>query len=188
MKQSSNFSNLPIKAASRPNQMTWGAVTLVGYCIPLLLNIGYSAKGKPVAQGQYVVSDSRCPALHDVGFEWWEAGQRPRRGRSPVEHRGTFVRSSIHLFIRSFIPPFIRPLRPQISLILALSAHSVSGWKNKSPPVFYRTWSPSGPLLKKHLKHLFCHFWTHFQEWMDRRMDQQTNEQTKPLIKLCVCN
>ena len=25
-------------------------------------------------------------------WEWAEAGQRPRRGRSPVEHRGTFVR------------------------------------------------------------------------------------------------
>ena len=40
-----------------------------------------------VAQGQYVVSDTRCPALSD-----YEAGQRPRRGQSPVEHRGTFVR------------------------------------------------------------------------------------------------
>ena len=37
-------------------------------------------------------------------------GQRPRRGRSPVEHRGTFVRSSV----RSCVPPSLRPLRPQI--------------------------------------------------------------------------
>merc|ERR1711911_490030 len=28
-------------------------------------------------------------------------GQRPRRGRSPVEHRGTFVRS----FVRPSVPP-----------------------------------------------------------------------------------
>ena len=45
-----------------------------------------------VAQGQYVDSDTCCPALSDCELEWGEAGQRPRRGRSPVEHRGTFVR------------------------------------------------------------------------------------------------
>ena len=47
---------------------------------------------KQVAQGQYVVSDTRCPAFHDCELDWEEAGQRPQRGRSPVEHRGTFVR------------------------------------------------------------------------------------------------
>ena len=46
---------------------------------------------KQVAQGQYVVSDTRCPALHDCEMEREEAGQRPQRGQSPVEHRGTFV-------------------------------------------------------------------------------------------------
>ena len=48
-----------------------------------------------VAQGQYMVSDTRCPAVHDCEFEQGEAGQRPRRGRSPVEHRGTFVRPAL---------------------------------------------------------------------------------------------
>ena len=37
-----------------------------------------------VAQRQYVVSDTRCPALHDCEWEWEEAGQRPQRGQSPV--------------------------------------------------------------------------------------------------------
>ena len=49
-------------------------------------------KKEPVAQGQYVVSDTRCPALSNCESEGGEAGQRPRRGQSPVEHRGTFVR------------------------------------------------------------------------------------------------
>ena len=58
---------------------------------------------KKVAQGQYVVSDTRCPALHDCKLEW-EAGQRSRRGRSPVEYRGlSFVRSSVRLSI--CLPP-----------------------------------------------------------------------------------
>ena len=42
--------------------------------------------------GQYVVSDTRCPALHDCGLEGEEEGQRPQRGQRPVEHMGTFVR------------------------------------------------------------------------------------------------
>ena len=45
-----------------------------------------------VAQGQYVVSDTRCPPLSDCELEWGGAGQLPQRGQSPVEHRGTFVR------------------------------------------------------------------------------------------------
>ena len=32
-------------------------------------------------------------------------GQRPRRGRSPVEHRGTFVHPSVCPFVRSFVSP-----------------------------------------------------------------------------------
>ena len=52
------------------------------------------AATQPVAQRQYVVSDSLCPALHDCEFWWEEAGQGPWRGLSPVEHRGTFVHPS----------------------------------------------------------------------------------------------
>ena len=62
-------------------------------------------KTKQVAQGQYVVSDTRCPAVHDCKFEWGEAGQRPRRGRSPVEHRGDLsVRPSVHPAVRDMDP------------------------------------------------------------------------------------
>ena len=32
-------------------------------------------------------------------------GQRPRRGRSTVEHRGTFVRPFVCLFVCPFVPP-----------------------------------------------------------------------------------
>ena len=39
-----------------------------------------------------MVSNARCPALHDCEFELGEAGQRPQRGISPVEHRGTSVK------------------------------------------------------------------------------------------------
>ena len=52
-------------------------------------------KEEQVAQGQYMVSDTLCPALSDCELELGEAGQRPRRGRSPVEHRGTFVRPAL---------------------------------------------------------------------------------------------
>ena len=44
-----------------------------------------------VAYGLYVVSDSRCPALHECEFDKKGAGQQPRRGQSPVEHMVTFV-------------------------------------------------------------------------------------------------
>ena len=50
-----------------------------------------------VAQGQYVVSDNRCPALLDCELEWEEAGQQPWRGLSPVEHRGTSLCLSVLL-------------------------------------------------------------------------------------------
>ena len=33
-------------------------------------------KCKQVTQGQYVVSDTRCPALHDSELKWEEAGQQ----------------------------------------------------------------------------------------------------------------
>ena len=69
-------------------------------------------RDKQVAQGQYVVSDTRCPALHGCESEWEEAGQRPRRGQSPVE-QGDFC-----LSVRQSPPgplrPEICPLRPEI--------------------------------------------------------------------------
>ena len=52
-----------------------------------------------VAQGQYVVSYIHCPPLSDCELEQGEAGQWPRRGQSPVKHRGTFF----CLFIRSLV-------------------------------------------------------------------------------------
>ena len=64
------------------------------------------SQNKQVAQGQYVVSDTRCPALSDCELEWGEAGQRPQRGQSPIEHRGTFI----FPFIRSSVgPPLPHP-------------------------------------------------------------------------------
>ena len=48
-----------------------------------------------VAQGQYMVSDTLCPALSDCELELGEAGQWLRRGASSVEHRGTFIFPSI---------------------------------------------------------------------------------------------
>ena len=43
-------------------------------------------------------------------------GQRPRRGRCPVEYRGTFVRSFVHSFVRSFVRLFVRPPLPASGL------------------------------------------------------------------------
>ena len=69
---------------------------------------------KQVAQGQYLVSDTRCPALQGCKLEW-EAGQRPRRGRSPVEHRGLlFVRPSVCQSPSSPLWPEVCPHRPKI--------------------------------------------------------------------------
>ena len=43
-------------------------------------------------------------------------GQRPQRGRSPVEHRGTFVCPSVHVHpsVCSFVRPPQGPHRPEI--------------------------------------------------------------------------
>ena len=38
---------------------------------------GMKMDAQQVAQGQYVVSDTRCPALSDCELELGEAGQRP---------------------------------------------------------------------------------------------------------------
>ena len=53
-----------------------------------------------------------CFALREL--EWEEAGQRPRRGRSPVEHRGLS-------FVRSFVCSFVRPPQALTGLKSALS-------------------------------------------------------------------
>ena len=74
-------------------------------------------------------------------------GQRPRRGRSPKELRGTFVRPSVSLFVRLFVhlscplKPEIYPLRPKICplsrperlywvLVLGLQYSCVLGFPN----------------------------------------------------------
>ena len=65
---------------------------LIGYCIRCsTLAQRLQKREKQVAQGQYVVNNTRCAALSDCELEGGEAGQPPQRGRSPVEHRGTFV-------------------------------------------------------------------------------------------------
>ena len=49
--------------------------------------------------------------IYDFSF----FGQRPQRGRSPVEHRRTFVCHSVCLFVPPGpIRPWICPLRPEI--------------------------------------------------------------------------
>ena len=47
---------------------------------------------------------TRCLVLLDCFFERGEAGQRPKRGQSPVEHRGTFVCSFICPPVRLSFP------------------------------------------------------------------------------------
>ena len=75
-----------------------------------------------------MVSDTRCPALHDCEMEREEAGQRPRRGRSPVEHRGTFVCP----FVRSSVRPIVSPPQALSGLKSALSGlkSALSGLKS----------------------------------------------------------
>ena len=56
----------------------------------------------------------RCSLMAEI----WLFGQRPQRGRSPVEHRGTFVRLSVRPSIHPSPPgplrPEICPIRPEI--------------------------------------------------------------------------
>ena len=82
-------------------------------------------------------------------------GQRPRRGRCPVEHRGTFVHPFVRLSERADSRPekaYLRSDRVNFSPERA-DFRPERAWgrrtdkrTNKSPPVFYRTSSPSGPL------------------------------------------
>ena len=49
-------------------------------------------KKKQVAQGQYVVSDTRCPALHDCKLKKWSENRvAASKGGYPVGHRGEFL-------------------------------------------------------------------------------------------------
>ena len=91
----SNHSNLP-----RSEKFPHKIFDMTNLSLPGLSKSKYDRMKEQVTQGQYVVTDTRCPALSDCESEGGEAGQRPRRGQSPVEHRGTFVRPSILLSIR----------------------------------------------------------------------------------------
>ena len=123
-------------------------------------------------------------------------GQRPRRGRSPVEHRGTFIcpfvrpcalplkalsglKSALSglesalsglKFVLSDLLPILSGLKSALPGLKSALSDSwperadfrperadfrpqrawgdgwTDGWTNESPPVFYRTLSPSGPL------------------------------------------
>ena len=86
-------------------------------------------------------------------------GQRPQRGRSSVEHRGTFVCLFSHSFFRLFVPPLrlsnLKSAFPGLYLAFLglISVPLNLFWPkqtnrqtNESPPVFYRTSSPLGPL------------------------------------------
>merc|ERR1712121_164927 len=69
-----------------------------------------------------------CPPARDFGsrVSGLVFGQRPRRGRSPVEHRGNLsvrpsVRTSVRASIRTSPHPILRalsPLRPILTQIL----------------------------------------------------------------------
>ena len=68
----------------------WGWAGLVMHYPPMVRPINQLTHSKSrlrsyaykeqVAQEQYVVSDTRCPALHDSELESGVAGQRPQRG------------------------------------------------------------------------------------------------------------
>ena len=49
-----------------------------------------------------MVSDTHCSALHDCELDGEEAGKLPRRGLSPVEHKGTSMRPSVSPFVIIF--------------------------------------------------------------------------------------
>ena len=51
-----------------------------------------------VAQGQYVVSDTRCPALHGCESEWGEQGSGPERDKVLQNTGGlSFICPSVRL-------------------------------------------------------------------------------------------
>ena len=96
---------------------------------------------------------------HRYSHFFW---QRPWRGRCPVEHRGTFVCSFIWDLRLKFQPLGLNPSleaqipasrlksQPQGSNLHTRMDRQMDKQTNKrtneSPPVFYRTSSPSGPL------------------------------------------
>ena len=90
-------------------------------------------------------------------------GQQPQKGQCPVEHGGTFVCMSVHAChtpqrfksqpqglnptLEAHIPPPRLKFQPQGSNPSLVAQILVSQTQLfKSPPVFYRTSSPSGPL------------------------------------------
>ena len=94
-----------------------------------------------------MVSDTRCPALHDCEMEREEAGQRPQRRGSRVEHRETcssfhpFIRPSVHLSIRLSVrsPQALSGLKSALSGLKS----TFSGLKSALSSLES---SPSGPL------------------------------------------
>ena len=58
-----------------------------------------------------MVSYKKKESVASLKFDFLIFGQRPRRGRSPVQHRD--FRASIPPFV-CLSPPPIRPLRPEI--------------------------------------------------------------------------
>ena len=92
----------------------------------ILLNISvqissekYNTKKKLVAQGQYVVSDTRCPALSDSELEGGGSRAAAPKGTKSCRTQGDFrpsIISSVHHSVRPPGPlrPEICPLRPEI--------------------------------------------------------------------------
>ena len=117
-----------------------------------------------VAQGQYVVSDTRCPALHNCELDWGEAGQRPRRGQSPVEHRGTFVCAFIHCtMVWEHTTSGQEKLRQHFGPITWAKTGTVAYWKQENIWFYLRPSSSKASFstlkLTTSLKIKFCKKW-----------------------------
>ena len=70
-----------------------------GYIFTVLLVIFKRLKQQQVAQGQYVVSDTHCPALLGCELEWEEAGQRPL-GFVPGRRDPPWIRVRVRMIFR----------------------------------------------------------------------------------------
>ena len=89
------------------------------------LHIGtFNSSPKAVSGQRYP-----CPAWVVCDSGWGGAGQRPRRGRSPVEHRGNLsVHPSIHPSVRPSVCPSVCPAILSAFLLSKMTCYSNTHW------------------------------------------------------------
>ena len=104
---------------------------------------------------------SPCPAWGVCDSSWGGAGQRPQRGRSPVEHRGICpsIRPSSHLFCQIAQIQAIWPKSKQNSPNPSIMAQIQAKWSKSSQKTPILVWGPSFWPLRPLSWPLISRFW-----------------------------